>query len=154
VVFGSRGRIAQQAADGVAARLGRQEALAEAGRKGVLIETESVLGWCVGDAQLMAKQVDHIAEVSKLSTVRLGLIRRRTPARILAPHGFQIFDSRAVQIGTKTATALTDDPGDIATYETLFSELEPLAFFGDATRTMLYRIADEYSAWDDSARHG
>ncbi|MGQ0715985.1 MAG: helix-turn-helix domain-containing protein [Pseudonocardiales bacterium] len=147
MVFDSRGRTAQQAADGVAARLGRQKALADTGREWVLIQAESALDWCVRDARLMAEQVDHITQVSQLPNVRIGLIIRRTPANVLAPHGFHIFDSRAVQIGTKTATALTDDPGDIATYETLFSELEHMAVFEDEARARLRRVADEYRAW-------
>lgn len=146
VVFNSRGRTTQQAADGVAARLARQNALADTGREWTLIQTEGALDWCVGDAALMAEQIDHITQISRSPTVRVGLIIRRTQAAVLAPHGFHIFDSRAVQIGTKTATALTDDPGDLATYETLFSELEHMAVFGDEARAQLQRIADEYRA--------
>lgn len=144
VVFTSRGRTAPQTAHGVASRLARQTALVEPGRDWVLIQTESALDWCVRDATLMAEQIDHITEVSRLPNVRIGLIIRRTPATVLAPHGFHIFDARAVQIGTKTATALIDNPEDIATYEALFIELEQLAVFGDEARAELRRIADEY----------
>lgn len=144
VVFGSRGRTPLQTVDGVARRVARQAALAESGRDWVLIQTEGALDWCVRDAALMAEQIDHVTEVSRLPNVRIGLIIRRTPATILAPHGFHIFDSRAVQVGTKTATALIDNPEDIATYEALFTELDQLAVFGDEARAELRRIADEY----------
>lgn len=110
----------------------------------MLIQTEGALDWCVRDTALMAEQIDHIAEVSRLPNVRIGLIIRRAPATIRAPHGFHIFDSRAVQVGTKTATALIDNPADIATYEALFSELEQMAVFGDWARAELRRIADEH----------
>ncbi|MGH3806192.1 MAG: helix-turn-helix domain-containing protein [Pseudonocardiaceae bacterium] len=146
VVFGSRGRTAQQAADGIAARLARQKTLTDTNREWVLIQTESALDWCVRDASLMAEQVDHITELSRLPNMRIGLIIRRTPMTVLAPHGFHIFDNRAVQIGTKTATALIDDPTDVATYEALFSELERMAVFEDEARAGLQRIADEYRA--------
>ncbi len=112
----------------------------------MLIQAEGALDWCVRDPALMAEQISHVAEVSQLLNVRVGLILRRTPAAVLAPHGFHIFDSRAVQIGTKTATALIDDPGDIATYEALFNELECMAAFEEEARTELNRIADEYRA--------
>jgi transcriptional regulator with XRE-family HTH domain len=144
VVFSSRGRTPSETADGVAARLARQEALADRGREWVLIQTESALDWCLGDAALMAEQVEHINDVSRMPNVRVGLILRRTPATVLAPHGFHIFDRRAVQIGTKTATALIDQPADITTYETLFENLERLAVFGDDARAALHRIAAEY----------
>lgn len=144
VVFSSRGRTAEQVADGVAARLARGQALADPTREWVLIQAECALDWCVRDPALMVEQISHVVKVSQLPNVRVGLILRRTPATILAPHGFHIFDGRAVQIGTKTATALIDDPNDIATYEALFNELERMAVFGDEARTELCRIADEY----------
>ena len=56
------------------------------------------------------------------------------------------FDRRAVQIGTKTATALIDDPPDITTYETLFDNLERLAVFDDDAHAALRRMAAEYRA--------
>ncbi len=143
-VFSSRGRTASQAAQGVASRLVRQAALAEPGRDWVLIQAEGALDWCVHDAVLMTEQIEHIIELSRLPNVRIGLIIRRTPTTIMAPHGFHIFDSRAVQIGTKTAVALIDNPEDIATYEALFSELDRMAVFGDEARTALRRIANEY----------
>lgn len=152
VVFGSRGRTASQAADGVARRLARQAALAEPTRDWVLIQTEGALDWCVRDSALMAEQVDHITEVSQLPNVRIGLIIRHTPATVLAPHGFHIFDGRAVQVGTKTATALIDNLEDIATYEALFSELERMAVFGDEARAELLRIVGEYRARDHPSR--
>jgi transcriptional regulator with XRE-family HTH domain len=144
VVFGSRGRTAQQVADGVAARLARQQALTDPNQQWVLIQTEGALDWCVRDPVLMTEQISYLADVSQLPNVRIGLIRRRTPTTVLAPHGFHIFDRRAVQIGTKTATALIDDADDIATYEALFNELESLAVFGEKACAELRRIADEY----------
>jgi transcriptional regulator with XRE-family HTH domain len=144
VVFGSRGRTAQQVADGVAARRARQQALAVPSRQWVLLQTEGALDWCVRDPALMAEQISYLADVSQLPNVRIGLIRRRTPTTVLAPHGFHIFDGRAVQIGTKTATALIDDADDIATYQALFNELESLAVFGEEAYFELRRIADEY----------
>jgi len=148
VVFGSRGRTAQQVADGVAARLARQKGLADTRRQWVLIQTEGALDWCVRDPALMAEQINYVADVSQLPNVRIGLILRRTPTTVLAPHGFHIFDGRAVQIGTKTATALIDDADDISTYEDLFDKLQSMAVFGEEAYFELRRIADEYKALD------
>lgn len=154
VVFRSRGRTAQQAADGVAARLARQQALADPSREWLLIQTQGALDWCVRGPALMAEQISHVVELSQLPNVRVGLILRRTPATVLAPHGFHIFDGRAVQIGTKTATALIDDPGDIATYEALFNELESMAVFEEEARAELRRIADEYKTLERRGHRG
>lgn len=144
VVFTSRGRTDKQIGDGVAARLTRQAALAESGRQWVLIQTEGALDWCIRDAALMAEQIDRIRELSQLPNVRIGVIVSRTPSRVLAPHGFHIYDRRAVQIGTKTATALIDNQDDIATYEALWGELERMAVWRDEARAVFARIAGEY----------
>lgn len=144
VVFTSRGRTAWQTADGASERLARQAALAEPGRKWVLIQTEGALDWCIRDATLMAEQIDHINGVNRLPNVRIGVIVRRAPASVLAPHGFHIFDSRVVQLGTKTATALINKREDIDTYEALWSELERMAIWGNGARAVFERIAEEY----------
>lgn len=144
VVFSARGRTSQQTAEGVAARLGRQPLLAEPGRQWILLQGAGALDWCVRDPQLMVEQLEHIAELTQLPNVRFGVIPRKTPAGVLAPHGFHIYDQRAVQIGTKTATALIDEASDITVYNTLFSELEKLAVFGDDVRALLHRTAGDY----------
>lgn len=65
-------------------------------------------------------------------------------ARVFAPHGFDMYDSRGVCIGTKTATALTTGPGDVADHEALFTELEKMAVYDDDVRTLISRVAGEY----------
>jgi hypothetical protein len=114
-------------------------------RTRTFIQTEGALNWWVGTAQDMVEQMERLTEASHLPHVRLGIIPLRTPSRVFAPHGFHIYDSRAVMIGTKTATALTHDERDIQTYQDLFFELESMAVFDAPARDILQRTAEEYA---------
>jgi hypothetical protein len=108
--------------------------------------TESALDWHVGSPELMAEQMEHLIDASQLPNVRLGIIPARTPARVFAPHGFDMYDLRGVCIGTKTATALTTEASDLADYDALFGELEQMAVYDDDVRALITRVAEEYQA--------
>jgi hypothetical protein len=143
----SRPANADPPADLAAARAARYRALAdEQHRSWKLVMTEAALNWHVDSPALMAAQMEHLLETSRLPQVRLGIIPTRTPARVFAPHGFDIYDSRGVCIGTKTATALTSDASDIADYEALFAELEQMAVYDDEARAVIARVTEEYRA--------
>jgi transcriptional regulator with XRE-family HTH domain len=132
-------------ADLAASRAARFRQLAdEQHRRWKLVMTEAALNWHVGSPELMAEQMEHLVEASRLPNVRLGIIPTRTPARVFAPHGFDMYDSRGVCIGTKTATALTTEANDIADYEALFAELEQMAVYDDEARALITSVAEEY----------
>jgi hypothetical protein len=61
-----------------------------------------------------------------------------------APHAFHLYDHQAVQIGTKTATALTSDTRDLDVYDELFNKLEAAAVFDDEARDAISTIAAKY----------
>jgi transcriptional regulator with XRE-family HTH domain len=140
-------RPSAEAAASVAARMHRHRMMLEdTGRSWTLIQTEGALLWHVGGPELMAEQIDRLVEVGRLPNVRIGVITHTTPVSFTAGHGFHIYDRQAVQIGTRTATALTSDERDVATYESLFAELERVATFGEDARAVLGRLADRYRA--------
>jgi transcriptional regulator with XRE-family HTH domain len=132
-------------ADLAALRAARCRQLAEERhRSWKLVMTEAALNWHVGSPALMAEQMEHLIEASRLPNVRLGIIPTRTPARVFAPHCFDMYDSRGVCIGTKTATALTTEADDIADYDALFTELEQMAVYDEEVRTLITRVAEDY----------
>lgn len=92
----------------------------------------------------MAAQLEHIAAAGRLAAVRVGDIPWTQPARVFPKHGFDLYDHRAVIVGTETATALLTDQHDVTKYVTLFAELERLAVFGEAADELLGRVAQEY----------
>jgi transcriptional regulator with XRE-family HTH domain len=146
-------RPSAEARASVAARMRRYRMMLEDTRRTwTLIQTEGALLWHVGSPGLMAEQVGRIVEASARPNVRLGVITHRTPVSFTAGHGFHVYDRQAVQIGTRTATALTSDQRDVEAYESLFAELERIAVFGDEARSFLADLADRYRALAEGSR--
>lgn len=69
---------------------------------------------------------------------RIALDRRETG------HGFDLYDERAVIVGTLTGTGYLTTPADVADYVKLFGQLAELAVFGDEARAAVGRIAEDY----------
>ena len=113
-------------------------------RQWTLLHTEGALNWHIESPAVMVAQLEQLIEASQLPHVRLGIIPARTPSRVFAPHGFHLYDRRAVQVGTKTATALSENADDLQDYENLFGELERMAAYDDPARELLQRVADAY----------
>jgi transcriptional regulator with XRE-family HTH domain len=127
----------------IAERLDRQAILAS-GRDITLIMTEGALRWQAGDPSVMAEQLNHIAQVSDRPDIQVGIIPWTKPAGVFPLHGFSIYDSRAVMVGTRVATAFLTDSADVTEHEKLFGELEALADWDAAAREHLSRIAADY----------
>ena len=127
----------------IAERLDRQAILAS-GRDITLIMTEGALRWQAGDPSVMAEQLNHIAQVSDRPDIQVGIIPWTKPAGVFPLHGFSIYDSRAVMVGTRVATAFLTDSADVAEHEKLFGELAALADWDEAAREHLRRIAADY----------
>lgn len=127
----------------VAQRLDRQAVLTS-GRDITLVMTEGALRWCAESPAVMVEQLDHIADVATRPGIRVGIVPWTKPARVFPLHGFSIYDSRAVMVGTRVATAFLTDSADVAEHEKLFGELEALADWDEAAREHLGRIAADY----------
>lgn len=133
----------------VSARLDRQHVLTS-GRTFEFLMAEGSLRWNMGGAHVMAGQLDHLIGVSRLANVRVGVIPWTTPANVPALHGFTIYDSRAVLLGTQTATAIMTSRRDVIDYEAHWDELTPLAAWGDAARSVLAQAAGAYRELESS----
>lgn len=143
LVFGasSSGRDIDKA---VMARLERQTALRGQIPRAVLIMTEGALRWQAGSPDVMIQQIDAIVEASELPNLEVGIIPYSTPVTVFPRHGFHLYDSDAVIIGTETGTATIVDSEDIAGYEQLFAHLKELAVTSNEALKVLKRIAGDY----------
>ena len=124
----------------VEARIERQRVLTEGDKRFRFVLTEGALRWRVGSRELMAEQLDHIASVSQLPNVRLGVIPWSAEVDVFPGHAFHVYDERLVIVGTLTATATIRDPRDVAAYIRLFGALERLAVYDAEARQELARI--------------
>lgn len=137
----------------VAARLDRQLALYEDGRRFEFLLTESALRWRPGPPRMMIAQLDRVAAVSMLDTVSIGLIPSSAEADTFYSHGFALFDGdgdEAVALVEVDHAGLTvSAPDDVALYESRWSALRKSAVFGDEARDLLDALTAELRAIGD-----
>lgn len=143
-VFSDGGDITGEDLDRVIGeRLDRQRIL-DSGRNVTVLMTEGALRWQASGPAVMVGQLGHITEISHRPGVRVGVIPWMTPSGVFPLHGFSIYDSRAVIVGTRVATAFITDPQDVAEHERLFVELAALAAWNVEARSHLSRIAEDF----------
>jgi transcriptional regulator with XRE-family HTH domain len=127
----------------VVQRQARQEVLA-AGKDITAVMTEGALRWQAHGPDVMVDQLEHIGTLSQQPGIRIGVIPWTKPAAVFPLNGFSLYDSRAVIIGTRVATAFVTDGADVAEHEKLFGALEALADWGGCARDHLGRIAADF----------
>ncbi len=132
-------------------RLGRQAQMAEPGRSGMQITTESALHWGVAGPEVMAEQCDHLARSRRRKSRVEG--RRRAARRVtgggtacFGNNGFTIHDSETVFIGTTAGNALITDPHIVQDHLDLFARVEAIAVFGEEAAALFRRVGDLYRA--------
>ncbi len=139
------GGVDRHVADGViAARLERQRLLGRPGHRWTQILTAGALLWCAGSAATMVEQIDRIIEVSRLDGVRIGVIPARRPITVFPLHGFDLYDERAVIVGTLATTAIITEPADVRLHIDMLESLTHAADFGDAVRETLIEFRTGY----------
>lgn len=145
VIFSAGGDLsADEVRMAVDRRMARQALLTEPGRSFTFLLTEGPLRWQVGSPQLMAAQLDHIASIADQPHVRVGVIPWTTTVEVAPVAGFDLYDERAVIVGTEAGTTFLTDPLEVAPYLHLFADLAALASYDDAALTVLRGIAADY----------
>jgi len=135
----------------VTERLLRAQILDEPGRRFTFILTAGALGWRVSSPEVMVRQVEHIAEVSRRPQVRVGVIPWGAEATVLPPCGFDLYDEHTVVVGVVGGAAYYNDPADVRRYVAMLAVLESLAVFGVGARDELRLTAEKYHALADPA---
>ncbi|MFD0685942.1 helix-turn-helix domain-containing protein [Actinomadura fibrosa] len=123
--------------DAVEARVQRQRMLRTGNRRFALLIEESVLRYRVGDQDVMAEQLDHLAAVMSLPSVSLGIIPFTAERPMWAVEGFTVFDAVEVSVELLSAIVTVTQPVEIAAYIKAFFELAELAVHGDAARALI-----------------
>jgi transcriptional regulator with XRE-family HTH domain len=142
VVLATLPRQEQEAA--IASLRTRRARLDDPAKRFVFLLSESALRWRMGSDGLMAAQIDHLARMARRPNVRLGVVPWTVDVKLVALHGFQIYDERVVTVSVLTGNATITDPLDVREYLNLFAKLETLALYGDPLGDLLLRVADEH----------
>jgi len=125
--------------EAVAARMARQQILYTGKRRFSFVLEEQTLRTRVGDADVMAGQLDRLLAVMSLSRVSLGIIPATGERHCLAQGSFWIFDEERVEVENVSAGLDITQPREIVVYAKAFTLLQESAVHGEAARELIHR---------------
>lgn len=123
----------------VQARMERQHVLYSGERRFQVLMEEQVLRTRVGDADVMAGQLDRLLAVMSLPRVKIGIIPATGERHSLTQGSFWIFDESRVRIETVSASLTITQPRDITLYARVFELLRQSAVYGREARLLIGR---------------
>ncbi len=128
----------------VVAKLERHAVLHEPGKRFSFLLTESALRWRLCPPPVMALQLDRLVSLSRLATVRIGVLPLGQQVPDGAYHTFVTYDRRLVTVELFSGQLVLRDPKDIDHYHSLFEFFGKRAIWGDEACTFIASIADEF----------
>ncbi|WP_405020582.1 helix-turn-helix domain-containing protein [Kitasatospora sp. NBC_00070] len=129
----------------IARKLERQAALYDESKSFTFLLTEQSVKWAMVPPQAMAVQIDRLASLTYLPTVRIGVIPYGTLLTRGPMNTFTVYDDRLVTAEMLTGRIVFQDPRDILQYREIFSTFEECALFDAEARgrlgewSMMYR---------------
>jgi hypothetical protein len=133
----------------VQARMDRQRVLYTGEREFQVVMEEQVLRTRVGDADVMAGQLDRLLAVMSLPRVRIGIIPAAGERHSLTQGSFWMFDDSRVRIETVSASLTITQPRDITLYARVFELLQQSALYGRDARRLIGRALRDLTADPD-----
>ncbi|MCC3779425.1 helix-turn-helix transcriptional regulator [Streptomyces sp. UNOB3_S3] len=127
----------------VTRKLERQEVLYDTTKRFTFLLSELALKWPLVPAPAMAMQLDRLVSVSRLPSVRLGVIPAQGHMPVAPMDTFTVYDTNLATAETTTGVVILRDPRDVAAYLELFSILESYALFDNDARGYLTEHADK-----------
>jgi hypothetical protein len=125
-------------AEAVAARMRRNQLLHAPGHRFALVAEEAVLRYRVGNAAIMAEQLDHLLKVIELPSVWFGVIPFTVePRPVWTLETFTCFDEDRAHVELLAAQVTVTVPREIRLYLNAFDELAALAVSGDEARGLI-----------------
>ncbi|GLX35402.1 transcriptional regulator [Streptomyces roseochromogenus] len=121
----------------IARKLERQQVLYDRSKRFTFILTEQAVRWPLVGPDALAVQIDHLASLTHLPNVRLGVIPMTARAGPAPLNTFTVYDDRLATVELSTGVMVFRDPRDVMSHLEEFSHLEDRALFGDDARTFL-----------------
>lgn len=123
----------------VEARMERQRVLYTGDRQFRVVIEEQVLRTRVGDAEVMAGQLDRLMAVMSLPRVSIGIIPATGVRHSLTQGSFWMFDNSRVRVETVSESLNITQPRDIALYARIHELLQRSAVYGREGRQFISR---------------
>ncbi|MGE7440093.1 helix-turn-helix domain-containing protein [Kitasatospora sp. NPDC001175] len=125
--------------EGVRARIRRQEALYEPGKRFQFILAEAALYVRICPPEVLITQLDRLTGLLGMDTVTLGIVPLGAPVTVVPKHGFWIFDDRLVIVETWNTEMWLDDDADVALYSAIWNRLNKTAVYGPSAHRLVVR---------------
>jgi len=126
----------------VAVRMERQRYLRQGDHRFAVLMEETALWMGIGGVDLMAEQLRHLIEVSKLPNVSFGIIPAAPNRHLAWPvEGFWMFDDAQVAVELVSGYLTLTQPREVAMYAQAFTEMSSLARFGQPMRALVESAA-------------
>ncbi|MFC1437792.1 helix-turn-helix transcriptional regulator [Streptacidiphilus sp. N1-10] len=121
----------------ISRKLERQAILYDTSKRFTFLLTEQAARWPLLPAPAMGVQVDHLVSISRLPSIRIGIIPLAGRIPVMPLNIFTLYDHRIATVETSTGVMVFKDSRDIDTYMEEFSRYEHYALWGDAARGRL-----------------
>ena len=128
----------------IALKTARQAVLHDQAKHFEFLLTENALRWRLCAPPVLAAQIDHLASVSRLPNIRIGVLPFSAEVPDGAYHTFVVYDRKLVTAELFTGQLVLRDPKDIDHYRELFDFFAARALWDDDARDLL---ADAASAF-------
>ncbi|MFK0225889.1 Scr1 family TA system antitoxin-like transcriptional regulator [Streptomyces sp. NPDC090303] len=125
--------------DAVRARLRRQAILYEPGRVFDIVMWEAALHTAVCPPPVLSAQLDRLASVIGLDTVRLGIVPLGAPVALPPAGGFWLYDDRLAIVEDWHAELWLDDADSIGLYGRVWGTLQASAVYGASAHRIIAR---------------
>lgn len=139
-------RIPDDLDEAVAARLERQQFLYSGDRRFLAVLEEQSLRTRVGDADVMAGQLDRLLVLMSLQRLSLGIIPSAGRRHTWPSAGFWIFDQHRVHVETPSAELSITQRSEIAVFERKFARHQQAAVFGQTARELISKALADLSS--------
>jgi transcriptional regulator with XRE-family HTH domain len=128
----------------VRARLERQKILDDASQEFVFLLTEQAVRWKRASRRVMAKQAEHMAELSKRDNIDIAIIPQTAEVFGAALNTFVVYDERLVIAELFSGEVVLRDHRDVRHHLDLFEYFYGRALVGDRARAFLLSTRDEF----------
>lgn len=131
--------------DAVRARVQRQQLLFEPGRTFHILMWEGALHAAVAPPEVLAAQLDRLASVIGIDTVRLGIVPFGAQLAIPPGNGFWLYDDRLAIVEEWHAELWLNDGDTVALYRRVWETLDRSAVYGTHARRLLARARSHFT---------
>ncbi|MPZ63805.1 MAG: helix-turn-helix domain-containing protein [Propionibacteriales bacterium] len=129
--------------ESIAVRMARQAVIYQGGKTFAVVLEEACLRTRLGDAGVLAGQLEHLMSMMSLPNVSLGIVPSAADRDVIGSAGFWVFDDKLVKLDTPTATIEVTQPQEVALYTRMFDVLRQPAVYGRQARAVILAILDQ-----------